>query len=84
MIMMTIIQSTYTHIKRGTAMTTLFYAENRETGKRWYPERRPNQYQHIIMYTDGTLAVLTETEYEIYTSDLDPLIWKTVFTKPSE
>ena len=62
-------------------MTTLFYAENRETGKRWKPYNSRTQSQHLIMYDNGELAFITETEYESYVSVLDPHIWKTVYNK---
>lgn len=63
-------------------MTPVFFAENRVTGKRWQPERRKHQYQFLVMYAeDGKLAVVTETEYEAYVSDLDPHIWKLSYDK---
>lgn len=58
-------------------MSRKFYAINRETGKRWYPDHTKDRNQYLMMYDSGYLAVVTEDFYQ-YISPLDHKEWKVI------
>lgn len=57
-----------------------YYVENQITKERWTPEQKLGQEQSLIMFQNGEVKILIETEYECWVIDLDSsIIWKTVY-----
>jgi hypothetical protein len=57
-------------------MSKKFYAEDRDTGERWKPEKGKKQY--LVMYDSGYLAVVTEDFYT-FINPMNVSRWKAVF-----
>lgn len=57
-------------------MAKKFYAVNRKTGEKW--KRPVGQREYLVMYDSGYLAVVSEGDYYMSITPLDPKIWEKV------
>ena len=58
-------------------MSKKFYAVNRKTGERWKRDKHSDNYQYLVMYDSGYLAIITQDFYASITP-LDVNEWKVV------